>query len=194
MLKEKKNINYPIKYAVLELKSRGGWLVGFRDITQGFIASKCYVVETNIVYHQDGSHSITHKVVFPYEDIDCLKSSLQYGRKNIGEEQIPSYDACDHPYPVNIVGDLFDSYEEAKKYAEAKNEAYKRNLITNVSMLDENWQDKFESLIQQYNNSLEICYMFETIALDKTADMLITESKDEPPMIRVLRPPMKERE
>ena len=59
-MQKKKCINYPIKYAVLELKSRGGWLVGFRDITQGFIASKCYVVETNIVYHQDGGNSITH--------------------------------------------------------------------------------------------------------------------------------------
>ena len=194
MLKEKENINYPIKYAVLELKSRGGWSVGYRDITQGFIASKCYVVETNIVYHKDGSHSVIHKVVFPYEDIDCLKTSLRYGRKNIGEEQVPSYDACDRPYPVNIVDDLFETYEEAKKHSEAKNEEYKRDLITNVSMLDPNWQKQFETLIQQFNKSLEVCYLFEAISLEKTADMLLSDNKDNSPMIRVLRPPKKELE
>ena len=29
-------INYPIKYAVLELKERGGWAVNYENITQGF--------------------------------------------------------------------------------------------------------------------------------------------------------------
>lgn len=170
-----KEMNYPIKYAVLELKSRGGWSVGYEDITQGFIVSKCYVVESNIVYHSDGTNKLTHKVVFPFEDISCLQNSLMNGIQNIGEENIPSYDACNRPYPVNVVSNLFDSYEEAKIEAEQKNEEYRHNLILKVSMSNSNWNEKFEILKLEFEQRLELCYLFERLVLEATENMKLSD-------------------
>ena len=55
VLKMSRELNYPIKYAVLELKEKGGYLVGYKGITQGFIVSKCYVIRSNRAYNSDGS-------------------------------------------------------------------------------------------------------------------------------------------
>ena len=172
-----KKINYPIKYAVLELKKSGGWSVGYEDITQGFIVSKCYVVESNIIYHSDGGSRVTRKVVFPFEDISCLEVSLMNGKQNIGEENIPSYDACNRPYPVNMVADLFDSYEEAKIIAEEKNEMCRNNLILEVIMEEPKWKEKFEILKQEFEKRLELCNLFERLVLEATEDMKISEQE-----------------
>lgn len=83
-----KEINYPIKYTILELKERGGYLVGYEDITQGFVVSKCYVIESSIAYNADGSNKIIHKVVFPFQNIESFKISLRNGMQNIGNAEI----------------------------------------------------------------------------------------------------------
>ena len=83
-----KIINYPIKYAVLELKKRGGWAVDFEDVTQGFIVSKCYVVESNIVYNADGTNSVKHKVVFPYDDISLFEIAKSKSKETLNQEDI----------------------------------------------------------------------------------------------------------
>ena len=62
----KEKVNFPIKYAVLELTQSGGWMVDYKDITKGFIVSKCYVIEDNIIYDSDGNSKIVHKVFFPF--------------------------------------------------------------------------------------------------------------------------------
>lgn len=190
-----KEINYPIKYAVLELKKRGGWSVGYEDITQGFIVSKCYVVESNIKYHSDGKNKATHKVVFPFEDISCLEVSLMNGSQNIGEENIPSYDACNRPYPINIVTDLFDSYEKAKIIAERKNEECRHSLILKVSMGNSNWKEKLEVLKQEFEQRLELCNLFERLVLEATEDMNISEQlsiDEQESSVKILKPMRKQ--
>ena len=190
-----KEINYPIKYAVLELKKRGGWSVGYEDITQGFIVSKCYVVESNIIYHSDGKNKVTHKVVFPFEDISCLEVSIMNGCQNIGEENIPSYDACNRPYPINIVTDLFDSYEEAKIIADEKNEKCRHSLILKVAMENSNWKEKFEVLKQEFEQRLELCNLFERLVLEATEDMNISEQlsiDEQESSVKILKPMRKQ--
>lgn len=190
-----KEINYPIKYAVLELKKNGGWSVGYEDITQGFIVSKCYVVESNIIYHSDGKKKVTHKVVFPFEDISCLEVSLMNGSQNIGEENIPSYDACNRPYPINIVTDLFDSYEKAKIIADEKNEECRHSLILKVAMGNSNWKEKFEVLKQEFEQKLELCNLFERLVLEATEDMNISEQlsiDEQESSVKILKPMRKQ--
>ena len=188
-----KEINYPIKYAVLELIERGGWSVGYKDITQGFIVSKCYVIESNIVYHSDGSYNVIHKVVFPYSDISTFKNSLSYGGQNIGSPEIPRYDACDKVYPINMVTALFDSYEEAKVAAIGKNEEFKSNLIMKVPdffsnhFLDSDWKKQYESLKQKYEQNLAICNLFEELVIEETKDMIISEEANDRAMVRILK-------
>ena len=190
-----KEINYPIKYAVLELKKSGGWAVGYKDITQGFIVSKCYVVESNIIYHSDGKNKVTHKVVFPFEDISCLEVSLMNGSQNIGEENMPSYDACNRPYPINIVTDLFDSYEKAKIIADGKNEECRHSLILKVAMGNSNWKEKFEVLKQEFEQRLELCNLFERLVLEATEDMNISEQLsigEQESSVKILKPMRKQ--
>lgn len=172
-------LKYPIKYAVLELKESGGWLVEYEDITQGFIVSKCYVVESNIKYYSNGENEITHKVVFPFKNISDFKLSLQRGTSYNIDETVPSYDACGNPYPVDNVSCLFDSYEEAQEIAVRKNEEMKRKLISNVSLSDENWKVKHEKLEIDFLENLSICHQFEKLILMRTKNMNISANQAE---------------
>ena len=192
-----KEINYPIKYAVLELKTSGGWLVGFEDIIEGFIASKCYVVESKIIYHSDGSNQVIHKVVFPFEDISCLKASFTNDNYDIGKENIPSYDACNRPYPIHIVTDLFDSYEKAKNIADKKNEEYKHHLIGQMSIGTEglDWKTKIRILERKLKQSLELCNLFERLVLEATKEMNISDSlfpDEQGSYVQILKPTRKQ--
>ena len=192
-----KEINYPIKYAVLELKEKGGYLVGYENIVQGFIASKCYVIESSIIYKSDGSNKVIHKVVFPFQDIESFKISLRNGRKNVGNAEIPQYDACGNIYPINIVTDLFNSYELAKIAAEEKNEEHRCNLISKVPvpiparLSNVNWQKQYEELKQEFENGLEICNIFEQLVLEATLDMDISEeviTDEQKSFVKTLKP------
>ena len=192
-----KEINYPIKYAVLELKEKGGYLVGYEDIMQGFIISKCYVIESDIVYNSDGSNKIIHKVVFPFNNIEKFKNSLRNGRQNIGEAEVPKYDACGRIYPINIVTNLFDSYESAKVAAIEKNEEYIRNLLSKIpaplpaTLSIVNWQKYYEESKQKFENGLEICNLFEQLILTATEDMDISEeviTDKQKSFVKTLRP------
>ena len=195
-----KEINYPIKYAVLELKEKGGYLYGYEDITQGFIVSKCYVIESSIIYNPDGSNIIIHKVVFPFKDIENFKISLRNGNQNIGNVETPQYDACGRIYPTNVVTDLFDSYELAKETAKEKNEEHRCNLISKVPvpisarLSNSNWQKQYEELKQKFDNGLEICNLFEQLVLAATEDMNISEevtTNEQKSFVKTLKPTKK---
>ena len=174
-----RELKYPIKYAILELKEQGGWLVGYEDITQGFIVSKCYVVGSEIKYYQDGKNEITHKVVFPFKNISDFRVSLQRGSSYNSYETVPAYDACGNLYPVDVVSSLFDSYEQAKEIAFQKNEEMKSKLILNVSLSDENWKEKYEKLKIDFLENLNICNQFEELILMQTESMSVSDNNIE---------------
>lgn len=174
-----RELKYPVKYAILELKEQGGWLVGYENITQGFIVSKCYVVGTNIKYYSNGENEIIHKVVFPFKNISDFRVSLQRGSSYNSDETIPSYDACGNPYPVDVVLSLFDSYEEAKKIAVQKNEEMRSKLISNVSLSEQNWKEKYEKLKIDFLENLSICHKYEELILMLTENMNISDSQIE---------------
>lgn len=190
-----KEINYPIKYAILEVKKEGGWAVGYKDISLGFVVSKCFVVESNIVYHSNGSSKITHKVVFPFENISCMSVSAMNHGQNIVQGNIPSYDADNRPYPVNIVSNLFDSYGDAKNHCKRKNEECRNNLILRVDMGTQNWQEEFKRLKQEFDQKIELCNVFEILILEATEDMKISPllpNSDQEPFVKILKPVKKQ--
>lgn len=168
-----KELNYPIKYAILELKEPGGWPAHYKNITQGFIVSKCYVVESKIRYHSNGKYEMMHKVVFPYNNISDFKLSMKQGNSYNEEEKVPLYDACFNPYPIDVVYDLFDSFEEAQKVAFAKIQELKKRIVLRVSVSDENWKDKYEQLKKEFIENLIICKKYEEYILEKTKNMLV---------------------
>ena len=166
--------NYPVKYAVLESKEKGGWDNRYKDINQGFIASKCYVLESSIIYGISGSSSITHKVVFPYNNIQLFRQSLLDGICDIGVANTITYDMNNNPTPVFLVDELFDTYEEAKTRAIEEINSYKSRLLKS-----EDYEEKQkESLLQEYNKKIELSNLYEQAVLDKTNNMKITDGKD----------------
>ena len=180
-------LNYPIKYAILEVKEKGGWAENYKDITEGFIASKCYIIESDIVYDSLGNAKLIHKVVFPFDNITTFKSSLSSGIHDIGIANVPSYDMHNNPYPVTIVDELYDTYESAKNAANEKNEEYKANLITKTPSTELDWEFQYELLKQNYDKTSAMCNLFEEIITSKTNEMPISsDKKDE--YVKALRP------
>lgn len=183
-------INYPIKYAVLELKEKGGYDVGYEDITCGFIVSKCYVIESSIRYRPNGRNEVTHKVVFPFDDISALKRC--FPKHYIGQEVIPSYDYYDQPYPVRQVANLYDSYESAKIEAEERNGKYAQDRVLKKSLVPgSDWEKIENSVKQEMDQELQMCYLFEQLALEKIQDMKISKplSTDKSKsLLRILKP------
>ncbi len=170
-------LNYPVKYAVLELKEVGNCSQGWKDITKGFIASKCYVVESKTIYSKDGSSKTFHKVVFPYKDFKTFKMLLN--ARNIIQvdtRNIPRYDAISKPYPVDIVADLFDTYEEAKTIANAKNKELYRQITCylNIEYLENN----LDRINKEFLKEIELCNLFEKASLEETEDMVISSNRD----------------
>ncbi len=178
--------NYPIKYAVLEVQEKGGWAVGYEDVTKGFIASKCFVVETKVVYGKDGKSKVINKVVFPYEDYSFFEHSLSRGIKNLGIMNSINYDANNNPYPSHIVNELYETFDEAKEKANKCNEDYKVNLINRVSFSEPSWQYQYELLKNDFDKTSSLCNLFEQLIESKTR--LLEISKEEKGFIKILKP------
>ena len=173
--------NYPIKYAVLELKERGGYNARYNDIIRGYIASKCYVLESHIKYLPNGDIKTFHKVIFPYSNVELFKLELQNGNlNNIGERNTIHYDAYGNPYPVSIVSELFENYEEAKEQAIEKNKKMKSNLSMEIPgpVNRPGFIEEYEELKEEFNYQLSICELFEQAVTSKTDDMNVTIDSD----------------
>ncbi len=188
-------VNYPIKYAVLELVERGGYSVRYANNVQGFIASKCYVIESSLLYCSDGSSKTIHKVVFPYEDIDLFKSTLKNNNPYLGTPQIPRINACGEVFQINEVTDLYDTYESAKAAANEKNDKYKRNILMYTTSpcyyktSDTDFIKHYEDLCDSFNKSIEICNLFEQLGSEETKDMELSEAaENEELYIKKLKP------
>lgn len=159
-------LNYPIKYAVLELKEQGGWSTNYEDVTVGFIVSKCYVVEQNTRYLQNGTSKTSYKVVFPYKDFNNYKYRLLRGIDINEHEHVPEYNYYRECTNANTVSDVFDTYEEATEIANQENHNKKRSIICKIV--------KYDSILKEFEENLAICKSYEQIILEKTTEMTIT--------------------
>lgn len=157
------NLNYPIKYAVLELKEKGGWDNNYEDITIGFIVSICYVVNQNIRYYQDGTNKTTYQVVFPYKDIHTFKYRQIFNDEPI----IPHYSLWHKCLNSDKVSEIFDTYEEASIAAEKANINKRKSIICNIY--------EYNNLLKKHYEDLAICKQFEKLVQEKTIDMAITK-------------------
>ncbi|MCI9280557.1 MAG: hypothetical protein HFJ02_07160 [Bacilli bacterium] len=172
---------YPIKFAVWELKRSGGCLVGYRDIIIGYIPSKCYAVESDIKYCPNKAIKIFHKVVFPFEneEFERFQYSLQNGYPyDIGERIFPSYDANGNPYPYEIVLDIYDTYEEAKEAADRQNKAI---------LVSEEFQEKSEESKKFFLKQLTLCQSFEQLVTSATLDMTVTSENNITEVFQLLK-------
>ena len=170
------DIHYPIKYAIMEVKTKGGIKGNYNDVIHGYILSKVYVVETNIKYLSDGTHKVNHKVVFPYEDFKCITSAYDNKDVDLGKRQTPRFDAVGIPYPVRSVDALYDTYEEAEKIVNEKNLELKRIISLNTLINGEsNWSEQFDKAMKDIEEERKKCLRFEREIQDNTQDMEITD-------------------
>ena len=191
-------INYPIAYAVLELKEKYKNMTNGSYITQGFIVSKCYVLESSIKYDSDSGYKLKHKVVFPYKDFTSFKTSFRDGKQKIGDPQIPVKNAYNDIYSYDIVDNLFNTYEEAKASANEKNEEYVNNVLMDIPaqvgspLRGLNDEEQYRLVKQKFEDRLVFCYQFEELVLRATRDMQISEDMTNTKYIKVLTPVKKQ--
>ncbi|MBQ6282189.1 MAG: hypothetical protein IJK66_01475 [Bacilli bacterium] len=164
-------MKYPIKYAVLEVKEQGGYLQGYKKVILGYIASKCYVLSSAVIYSVDGTLKTSNIVFFPYNNIKNFKNS----NLESDEKDTIRFNYNMTPWPVEIVVELFDTFEEAKENAEEKNNELRKNLMFNRPVI---YVAKgYEELVREFESDLEVCRRYEEFIDENTTDMIIT--KDE---------------
>lgn len=169
-----KVLNYPIKYAILELKTKGGFIHNFEDITVGFIVSKCYVVNQNIRYYEDGSSKTTYHVVFPYNDIHNFKWRTLGGFTFYDTEISPSFGYHGNCMNANVVSSIYDNFDEAEVEAECENEKLKAKIGGSVSVTSPNWHDKYLEDLKHFNEDIDICKRYEQAICELTSSMDVT--------------------
>lgn len=169
-----RKLNYPVKYAVLELKTKGGFEQDYKDMTVGFIASKCYVIGQNVRYYQDGTSKLSYQVVFPYNDIHNYKWRVARNYQFDEKEISPSFGYYGDCMNANIVLNVFDTYDEASVVADSENENKKRKIGTHLSLLEADWKEKYDEQVKVFEENLALCKRYEQIIVAQTANMLVT--------------------
>lgn len=170
-------LNYPIKYAVLELKVRGNWKNDYNEKTVGFIASKCHVISQNIRYLENGTSKLSYQVVFPYINIEGYKNRMLRDLPFAEIERVPSFGPGGDCLNATIVPEIFDTYDEASEVA--KNENYKIQMplarALPISIYSPLRELKREEKRQKLDSELAICKSFEQDILKATSEMTISE-------------------
>ena len=144
--------NYPIKYSVIGI---------YDEINRNtkepeqitYIASKCYVIEENIIYNENGTKKKTYGVYFPF---GLSNASFSFVRT-------VSYEKVD---------DIYDSFEEAVKVAESKNKEF---ILDKMAILpfDEHFETNYEKITKKANMYIEKYKELEKIIEENTEDMIV---------------------
>ena len=168
-----------IKYAVQELKVEGGFLEHYEDITKGFIISKCQVLEDRKVYYSEDNFTHKYIVCFPYSrfyDFSKWVSKNNSFKYYYEERKIPlsgreeQYDLKKYLY-FSTVTRLYDTYEEALKEKDLKN-----NVIMNSILSDTSYYG-YKKLRKEFEDTLSLCNDYETFIYKNTEDLDISNTK-----------------
>ena len=81
----------------------------------------------------------------------------------------PRYNSNNEIYPVEIISDLFDSYEDAKKYALEKNKEIENSLAMEVDLPLNSpyFNDEYEKVKEKFYDRLLICESYEKLVHKK---------------------------
>lgn len=172
-----KKFKYPVKYAVLELKVKGGWSDNYQDVTMGYIASKCYVIEQNIRFYQDGSSNLSYQVVFPYNDFNSYKTRMADENPLDGKAIAPTFELSGSCTNADTVLDVYDTLEEASMDAESKNERRIARAGAYISLADPNWREKYNAEARVVEQELAICKSYEQAICEKTANVTVGKER-----------------
>lgn len=147
--------NYPVKYSVVGIYDEIDRITKEPEqIT--YIASKCLVIEENIIYHEDGEKKKSYIVCFPFRfNTDLFSFVRSYPFSGYEE-----------------VNDVYDSYDEALEAAKSKNEEYISNKISFLPF-DENFEINCEKITTKGKKYIEKYKKLEKIIEENTDDMIV---------------------
>lgn len=164
----KKELKYPIKYAVMPIKEQIGWYPGLHELERecdvvANIVSKCYVIREDKEYLQDGTLKIKYEVVFP---------SLKFGGFELAVPEYNFYSQCTNSIFVN---QLFNSFEEAQAVADQANEEILYHTI-GILPYNEDFQKNLKAVKEKHQETLDRYKKIEEIIEQGTCDMKITKT------------------
>lgn len=167
-----KKVNYPLKYAVMQIEGQTGWSIGLHQLEREYntivnIACKCYVISEKKQYSNDGSFNIEYEVVFLYEESEFRDEEFELAtpRFNIYSQCINS----------TLVNQLFDTFEEAQSLAkEYNNELLKRKIGHLAYKKD--LENNIKSLKLEHQETLDIYNQIEQHLEQKTMNMSVQKT------------------
>lgn len=160
--------SYLVKYAALEVREYYNDNDYDLYYVLGYIASKCYVLESITKYYENKSKMREYTVVFPYNNISVFEENLKNDLKPyLGDEVYPSNYYDRKNYPVNFVLKVFDSFEEAKKEAETLNNNLLTYLISPLTT-SEVYEEEYNEVKQNFLNNMLRCERFENMIKEET--------------------------
>ena len=171
-MEEEKVLNYPVKYAIMEVFEQSGWNYGLNELERNYevvanIVLKCYVIGERRKYHKDGSSSVKYEIVFLYNRSSLdnyLLFKINYPEYNIFTNECIN---------ATFVDTLYNTFEEAKEVASKANEEVLNKKLLYLTF-GPNFKEKLAKLEDEYKDILAKYQRIEDDIEAKTKDVKIT--------------------
>lgn len=169
----KKELKYPIKYAIMPIKEQTGWYPGLNELEREYgvvvnIVSKCYVIGEEKEYLGDGTFQIQYEVVFPF----FKKDKIYFDGC---EPVIPKYNFYSQCTNSVFVNQLFNSFDEAQVVANQANEEILYHTI-GILPYNEDFQKNVKVAKEKHQETLDKYKKIEETMEQETRDMKITKT------------------
>ena len=166
---------YPIKYAVMEICEQTGWTPGLHELGREYevvanIVSKVYLVSETTKYLGDGTSKKEYSIVFPYQIL-----------MDINKRKIPEFNFYGQCYNAEKVEQVFESYDDAKKIANQKNDNLRSNIPT-YYILNKDWLKKTKEAQNDFDKKLSGYLDFEQLILSLEDDMVVNGLRESGPV------------
>lgn len=164
--------NYPVKYALMPIYEQVGWMSGLHELERsyevvGYIVSKCYVVSKKVSYLEYGSKKREFEVVFPYQKTD-------YMRIHDWNRVYPEFNFNGHCINSNIVGKLYDDFNDAKEVAEKLN----RDILSyNLGMISFRNKESRENAKNEHEERMTRFKCLERKIEEETTSMKVNNKQ-----------------
>lgn len=145
--------NYPIKYAVLPIKEKEYRDSDWYDVC--YVIVKCFVLEEKVEHHLDGTNRNKYFVVCPY----------QRGDSYYDFKKSPPDD-----YYGEWVNKVFDTYEDALKEKEYKNEDVRPFILD---------KERRKKELELFRDRLELFKQFEKDVEAGTKELQVNSKPEE---------------
>lgn len=159
-------LKYPIRYAVMPVKSDKDWLkptlANSLSEDVGFIVSKVYLLGERKTNFFNGKCRTEYEVVYPY------KTPM-----DLDKRVIPQYGYTSFYSNSDFVDEIFATYEGANESATLKNKKLKQKLVKSLVCTEKELTKQVNEIDIDFDKKQEKYKEFESIILIMTEDLLV---------------------